>query len=309
MMQLFVYGLIRQSDEGDSGSGGDGAEQAVQAASGLSLTDWLIAGAILVGGLVATVLAAKIVRKLVARRNEMVATLIGRIVGTIVFVTALVAGLNSIGVPVAPLFGGLSIAGLAVAFALRSILNNLLAGILIQIRQPFRIGHLVKLDGYFGKIEAISLRTVDMTTVDGEYVMIPAGTVVENAIENWTTNGERREEVIIGIDYEADIATAVDGIKTAVRDLDVILDRDVKVVIDALGDSSVNLKILAWHDVKDHFLDVKHAIAKAAKEWCDANDVGMPSPQRELIVRDAGALASSPQGPNGDIDETSEQSE
>ena len=142
-MELISTYLVRQSDGGADGGGGSG-EEAAAAASGLTLGDWLLAGGIVVAGIVLAMIAANVVRKLVARRNEMVATLVSRVVASVIFIIGLVVGLTTVGVPLAPLAGGLSIVGLAVAFALKSILNNLLSGIMIQIRQPFQIGHLVK---------------------------------------------------------------------------------------------------------------------------------------------------------------------
>lgn len=302
--------LVRQSDSdgGTDGSGSSGASAAVAQADGLTAGDWIQAGVIVGVAIVLAFAVALAIRKLVQKQNQMLATLAGRVAATIVFVVGFVYGLNSVGVAVGPLVGGLGIGGLAIAFAMKSILSNILAGILIQLRQPFQVGHLVKLGDFFGKIEAVTLRTVDMETLDGEYVLIPAAMVIENPIENWTTLGKRREEVIVGVSYDVDPHEAAQGIKQAVSDLDVVLDdKEVKVVITGFGDSSVNLRILAWHDIDDHFLDVTHAIAAAAKTWCDANDVGIPFPIRTLQIDDVDRIASS-FGAQGDGSEPPEPS-
>ncbi|MGB3737549.1 MAG: mechanosensitive ion channel family protein [Ilumatobacter sp.] len=286
---------LRQSDS-DPSSGSDGestVSDAADQAKGLSAGDWLQAGIIVGVAIALAFVVALLIRRLVRRRNEMLATLAGRVAATIVFVIGFVYGLNSIGVAVGPLVGGLGIGGLAVAFAMKSILSNILAGILIQLRQPFQVGHLVRLGDYFGRIEAVTLRTVDMETLDGEYVLIPAAMVVENPIENWTTLGKRREEVIVGISYDTDPDEAAAGIKQAVSELDVVLDdKEVKVVITEFAGSSVNLRVLAWHSIDDHFLDVTHAIAAAAKRWLEQNDRGIPFPIRTLQLDDPAAIAS-----------------
>lgn len=293
LLQL-VEPLVRQSDGGGESGDDSGTAGAAEQAQGLSAGDWIQAGIIVGVAIVLAILVAIGIRRLVRQRNEMLATLAGRVAATIVFVVGFVYGLNSVGVAVGPLVGGLGIGGLAIAFAMKSILSNILAGVLIQLRQPFQVGHLVKLGDFFGKIEAVTLRTVDMETLDGEYVLIPAAMVVENPIENWTTLGKRREEVLVGVSYDVDPHEAAQGIKQAVSELDVILDdKEVKVVITGFGDSSVNLRILAWHDIDDHFLDVTHAIAAAAKTWCDANDVGIPFPIRTLQIDDVDRIASS----------------
>lgn len=304
--------IFRQSDSGNGGgSGGNGGSdsgsgtaQAAEAAKGLSVGDWIQAGIILCATIAIAFLGAWLVRRAVRKRNEMLARLVGRFAATILFLVGVVYALNSIGIAVGPLVGGLGIGGLAIAFALKSILSNILAGILIQLRQPFQVGDLVRLGEYFGRIEAVTLRTVDMETLDGEYVLIPAATVIDNPIENWNTRGKRRAEVLVGVSYDVDPRAAAEGIRQAVGALDVVLDdKEVKVVITEFGGSSVNLRILAWHDIEDHFLDVIHEIAATAKAWCDENDIGIPFPIRSLQITNTDALAASLQRASGAADQ------
>jgi len=264
--------------------------------------DWIRAGVIFVVGAIGAMATAWLVKRLLRSQSRMIASLLARVLGGVVAAIALVYGLNSVGVAVGPLLGALGVAGFAVAFALKDILANILAGVLIQIRRPFEIGHLVKLgDGdYLGRIDDVTLRTVVMTSVGGEQIIIPCSAVIDGTIENWTANRYRRTDLTVGIDYDADLDEAIDVLTAAMADVDgALTDRENKVVVDGFGGSSVDIRLLVWHDLEDvHFLDFRHRVARAAKYALDEAGIGIPFPIRTLDVPPGSPLARIGDGSN-----------
>ncbi len=246
--------------------------------------DWVRGGVTVAAGVLGALIIAALVRRLMRGKSQMVASLLARTFGGIVAVVGLVYGLNQVGVAIGPLLGALGVAGFAIAFALQGILANTLAGVLIQIRRPFEIGHLVKLGDYLGRIDDVTLRTVVMTSVTGEQVIIPCATVIDETIENWTANRYRRADVIVGIDYDADVDEAIEVLTEAVNGVDgALTDRPNKVVIDGFGGSSVDIRLLVWHDLEAvHFVDFRHRVARATKYALDRAGIGIPFPIRTL---------------------------
>ncbi len=228
--------------------------------------EWIRGGIIVAVGIVGAIVVAAVVRRLMRGQSQMIASLLARLFGGIVAIAGLVYGLNSVGVAIGPLLGALGVAGFAIAFALQGILANILAGVLIQIRRPFEIGHLVKLGDYLGRVDDVTLRTVVMTSVTGEQVITPCSTVIDETIENWSANRYRRADVIVGIDYDADVDEAIDVLSEAMAGVDgALTDRPNKVVVDGFGGSSVDIRLLVWHDLEQvHFLDFRHRVARAA---------------------------------------------
>ena len=295
-MYIFVPSAVlrlRASAPDDSGGSSDGTSEAATAASGASATDWITAGIIFGSGIVLAFVAAWITRRLVRNYNEMIATLLGRIVGGVFFIIGFVYALSTLGVAVAPLLGGLGIGGLAVAFALRDILENMLAGVLIQLRRPFEIGHLVKLDDRLGRVQDVTLRAVEIDAVDGERVIIPASNVIHNTIENWSTNGHRRSEVVIGVPYDADLPPLLDRLREGLRDLDGgETERDPMVLVDEFAGSSVNIRALVWHHIDEvHFLEFASRLAVKAKQIVNEAGYEVPFPIRTLDVPENSPLA------------------
>ena len=248
--------------------------------------EWIRGGIIVAVGIVGAIVVAAVVRRLMRGQSQMIASLLARLFGGIVAIAGLVYGLNSVGVAIGPLLGALGVAGFAIAFALQGILANILAGVLSQIRRPFEIGHLVKLGDYLGRVDDVTLRTVVMTSVTGEQVITPCSTVIDETIENWSANRYRRADVIVGIDYDADVDEAIDVLSEAMAGVDgALTDRPNKVVVDGFGGSSVDIRLLVWHDLEQvHFLDFRHRVARAAKYALDGAGIGIPFPIRTLDI-------------------------
>lgn len=89
----------------------------------------------------------------------------------IVHLAALVA-LSAWRVNVGALVAGLGLTGFALGFALKDVLSNLLAGVLILLYRPFQRGHRVSVTGFEGIVAEINLR---YTTLDsgGKKILIP----------------------------------------------------------------------------------------------------------------------------------------
>jgi small conductance mechanosensitive channel len=107
-------------------------------------------------------------------------------------------------VPVGAALAGLGLAGLAIAFAVQSILENFVAGILLIIRKPIVHGEQVIIGDWEGTVEDIDLRVTRLIDYDGELVIIPNGEVFRSTLVNLTRRGTRRSRVIVGIDYRDD---------------------------------------------------------------------------------------------------------
>ncbi len=93
------------------------------------------------------------------------------------------------GIDVLGLIAGLGVIGLAVGFALRDILENFLAGILLLLQRPFGLGELIEVAGQTGRVSEISLRATTLLTDQGEEVIIPNAMVYSGVIIRRRSDG------------------------------------------------------------------------------------------------------------------------
>ena len=150
----------------------------------------------------------------------------------------------------------------------------------------------MKLSDYLGRIDDVTLRTVVMTSVGGEQIIIPCSHVIDGTIENWSANRYRRADLTVGIDYDADVDHAVEVLTRAMSEIDGALpDRPNRVVIDGFGGSSVDIRLLVWHDLEEvHFLDFRHRVGRAAKYALDEAGIGIPFPIRTIDIPEGSPL-------------------
>ncbi|MEL6329780.1 MAG: mechanosensitive ion channel family protein [Planctomycetota bacterium] len=104
------------------------------------------------------------------------------------------------------LLASAGVAGLAVGFAARPVLGNLIAGLQIAITEPIRLDDAVIIEGEWGWIEEITATYVVVKIWDERRLVVPLSQVIEQPFQNWT----RRTAQIIGsvtlhLDYSADV--------------------------------------------------------------------------------------------------------
>lgn len=92
-----------------------------------------------------------------------------------------VTALGTIGIDVTALVAGLGLAGFALGFALRDIVSNLLAGVLVIFYKPFVRGDSIQVAGTKGTVRAIDLRYTIIENDEGR-VLIPNAKLFENAV-------------------------------------------------------------------------------------------------------------------------------
>lgn len=80
-----------------------------------------------------------------------------------------------------------AVIGLVLGFAAQKVLANPLAGILLAISQPIRIGDKVTIEGATGRVEDLTLSHTFIDTGDGRMVIVPNEVVVTNVVVNRST--------------------------------------------------------------------------------------------------------------------------
>lgn len=63
--------------------------------------------------------------------------------------------------------------GLALGFALKDYASSLIAGVVSAFEQPYRPGDWIRIDGHYGEVVHVGLRTVDIVTADDDRISIP----------------------------------------------------------------------------------------------------------------------------------------
>ncbi len=201
-------------------------------------------------------------------------------VGLTVFIV--IAVLGQLGVRTTSLVAVIGAAGLAIGLAMQGSLSNFAAGFLIIAFKPFKNGDFIEANGVSGVIEHIYIFTSELRTPDNKVVIIPNAKLTDDNIINYTSAGQRRIDMIIGIAYDASIDEARKIIQDILaKDDRILADPEPLIGVAELGDSSVNLAVRPWVRVEDYWA-VYFDTQEAVKKRFDEDGIGIPFPQRDV---------------------------
>ena len=235
------------------------------------------------------ILIARLAKSLVSRGGKRAhldsgfVSLISRVVSAAVVVTALAAA----SVIIFPslrwrdLVAGLGISSVAIGFALKDILQNFVAGVLLLWRRPFRIGDQIRTGEYEGTVEDIDVRSTRIRTYDNELVVVPNGEVYTKAMIVRTAFGHRRVRLEVGISYFDDIDADREVIRGAVSRTEGVLSEPAPwIYVQSLGASSVEVAVHFWtHATQSNVLRVLDRVATAIKMALDASGADAAFPR------------------------------
>jgi small-conductance mechanosensitive channel len=136
--------------------------------------------------------------------------------------------------------------GVVLGFAAQRTLGNFVAGLLIALAQPVRIGDRVEYDGTPGVVEEIGLTYTFIRAGDGRRIVVPNEKLASDTIVNASIRGrETYAEVSVPVPLRTDLEAALDALRE-----DVAEERDAQVYVSALADSAtVTVRAVAADDV------------------------------------------------------------
>ncbi|MDX1459873.1 MAG: mechanosensitive ion channel family protein [Xanthomonadales bacterium] len=201
------------------------------------------------------------------------------------------------------LLSALGLGSIAIGFAFKDIFETFIAGMLILLREPFRIGDFVECEGHFGKVLDITVRDTRLRKVNGEAVTLPNAMLFKNPVEIQTSSDLRRIDIIGGVAYHEDVDDCRQIILDAVAACESVSDdRDVQVFAREFADSSINYEI-AWWTQSDPLSErrSRDEVIAAVKRALDDAGVEIPFPYRTLTFSEPLRLdQSEPEGESKD---------
>jgi small conductance mechanosensitive channel len=209
-------------------------------------------------------------------------------VGMLVFV--ILAALAKIGIQTASFIAVLGAAGLAIGLALQGSLANFAAGVLMLIFKPMRVGDFVEAGGAKGSVKEVGIFTTILNSPDNVRIIVPNAQVMGGNISNYTVNGTRRVDLVIGVSYEDDLKKAQKAIEKVLAADERILPEPATVVaVSELADSSVNFVVRPWVNGSDYWPTYFDLTAKI-KVALEKDGLTIPFPQHDVHVKN-GAVA------------------
>ncbi|WGI20377.1 mechanosensitive ion channel family protein [Amylibacter sp. IMCC11727] len=239
--------------------------------------------------------AASLISKLVQRmaRNQdrpSLAEVGGSLIRWAIVIVGFMLAVTIVAPTITPgdLIAGLGVSSVAIGFAFKDILQNMLAGILILLRQPFEVGDQIVSGGHEGTVEKIETRATLIKTYDGRRVVIPNTSIYTDSVVVNTAFETRRSQYDIGIGCNDDWKRARELMLEACKSVEgVISDPEPETIPVDLGDSA-NIVRLRWWTKSDRASQIHTfgAVLQAVYMRLDDEGIDMPYPTQVHLFHD-----------------------
>lgn len=214
--------------------------------------------------------------------------------------------LDHVGVNITALIAGLSIAGIAVGFAARDSIENFISGVTVLVDQPFRVGDYIEIDGEYGQVDEITLRSTRIRTVRNEIMVLPNSEMITQRVINHTKRSLLRIDIPFGIAYKEYPSEAREVLLPLVEGDDRILSKPPpSVIVTEMSDSSVDMRLRFYISDPSKELPVRWEYTEKVREALREADIEIPFPHRQLFLDEAKAFEGSKllEAPHNDTSE------
>jgi small-conductance mechanosensitive channel len=214
--------------------------------------------------------------------------LVAKILKAVTIILGLIFIFDTWHINISPLLATAGIAGIAIGFAVRDSLANILGGIQLVLDKTFKVGDKVELEsGEMGEILDIGIRSTKLRTYDNEVIYIPNGSLANTKIKNFTVPDlSVRVNVNFGVEYGSDPDRVRTVVLETVKKIDTVID-DPEPVVQFLNMSDFSLDFVArvwvnsWTEAYSTKLTVTDEIYKALNKA----KIGIPFPTRTVYTK------------------------
>lgn len=211
-----------------------------------------------------------------------------------IMVLAVLAALNLLGFPLTNLALVAGALGVGIGFGLQNIVNNFISGLILLFERPIKVGDMLVIDGQWGTVKEIRVRSTVFETFDRYVLIIPNSELLSGKILNWTHYGwgVNRLELKVGVGYGSDVRQ-VTGLVTEVclANSRVVHDPPPQVFFKAYGESSLDFTIWVFLQHPRDRVPATHELNTAIFEAFQKAGIEIPFPQRDLYIKNwPGAL-------------------
>jgi potassium efflux system protein len=208
-------------------------------------------------------------------------------------------GIGYLGITIAILLGiatlGLDLSNLAIiasalsvgiGFGLQNVVSNFVAGLILLIERPVKVGDWVVVGEHQGIIKRISVRATELQTFERASVLIPNSEMVSKAVINWTHKDRvRRLDISVGVSYHSDVEKVRQILLScAAADSRIASSPEPYVLLKNFGDSAIDFELRCFVPDVDNFIPVSTDIRFAIWRAFNKEGIEIPFPQRVVHI-------------------------
>lgn len=170
-----------------------------------------------------------------------------------------------------------SVGILGLSYGLQDVIKNYVAGILILFKAPFKIGEVVQIRGYTGRIHKMDFQSTTLETFDRRYITIYNSDVMTQSLVNFSNNTMRRIDIDVMLGYGSDMKGALAIFDKILFNHPLVLKNPrYSIIFKKFSDSSVTFSLKFWVQRPCNILKIRSEIGMMLSQAFDEQHIFMP---------------------------------
>lgn len=207
--------------------------------------------------------------------------LLSRIVKGALWLIAIIFILSNLGYNVTTLVAGLGIGGIAIAFALQSILGDIFASFSIYLDKPFKKGDYIIFGTEEGTVKKIGIKSTRVEALQGQEIVVSNKTLTDTIVHNYKKMDHRRIAFHFSIKYDTP-TVQLEKIPNIVKDIitNVKMVRFGRSHFFEFGEFGYTFKVVYFVESGDYdkYMDVQQEINFAIKRYFENEGIEIAYP-------------------------------
>jgi len=219
--------------------------------------------------------------------DDQVLPIVRKGIKLVIWVVAIIVGLNNAGYDVAALLAGLGIGGLVFALAAQDTVANLFGGFTVFADKPFKLNDRVKINGFDGTIKEIGIRSTRLVTLEGRMVTIPNKIFTGTPTENVSSEPKRKVSLNLGLTYDMGV-TEIELAMKILRDIaekNENIEGDPLVGFNQFGDFALNVLFIYYIKKGAGILDTQTEVNMEILKQFNENKLEFAFPSQTIFTK------------------------
>ncbi len=219
-----------------------------------------------------------------------IASFVQSVVTALLWIVLILSMVGTLGINTTSIAALLAAGGMAIGMAMSGAVQNFAGGLILLAFKPFKVGDFIDAQGIFGRVSEINIVHTKIVTTDNREITIPNGTLSNGTIDNYSCRNPHRLSLKFSVPYNTDIDQVREILLELVKQQPKIMDETTpgakkpKVYVNALQDSSIQIKLRVWVLAAD-YKKVSYWLNESICKELPKHGIFFPFPQLDVHMK------------------------